>query len=149
MKRELAIGRTEQKANLKRILRAPAAINPILVQAPCVRPFQQHDFNGFFKTENYLSVEKFPAISFKSSSYKFDGNKMASITGDLTIKGITKPVTLNVSSFNCAPHPFAEKEACGANASATIKRSEFNAGKYAPAVSDEVTLNIAVEAIKE
>ena len=81
--------------------------------------------------------------------FKFEGDKLASINGELTIKGVTKPVTLAVASFNCAPHPFTKKEVCGANASTTIKRSEFNAGKNVPAVSDEVTLNIVVEAIKE
>ena len=106
-------------------------------------------FNGHLKGEDYFNVEKFPAITFKSNTFKFDGDKPASITGDLTIKGITKPVTLAVTSFNCAPHPFTRKDVCGANASTKIKRSEFNAGKNVPAVSDDVTLNIAVEAIKE
>ena len=106
-------------------------------------------FNGHLRGEDYFNVEKFPVITFKSSNFKFDGDKPATINGDLTIKGITKPVTLAVTSFNCAPHPFTKKEVCGANASTRIKRSEFNAGKNAPAVSDEVTLNIAVEAIKE
>ena len=106
-------------------------------------------FNGHLKGEDYFNVEKFPVITFKSSNFKFDGDKPATINGDLTIKGVTKPVTLAVTSFNCAPHPFTKKEVCGANASTRIKRSEFNAGKNAPAVSDEVTLNIAVEAVKE
>ena len=106
-------------------------------------------FNGHLKGEDYFNVEKFPVMTFKSSNFKFDGEKPATINGELTIKGITKPVTLVVTSFNCAPHPFTKKEVCGANASTRIKRSEFNAGKNAPAVSDEVTLNIAVEAIKE
>lgn len=106
-------------------------------------------FNGHLKGEDYFNVEKFPVITFKSSNFKFDGDKPATINGDLTIKGVTKPVTLAVTSFNCAPHPFTKKEVCGANASTRIKRSEFNAGKNAPAVSDEVTLTIAVEAIKE
>ena len=106
-------------------------------------------FNGHLKGEDYFNVEKFPAITFKSSNFKFDGDKISAITGDLTIKGITKPVTLAVTSFNCAPHPFTKKEMCGANANTRIKRSEFNAGKNAPAVSDDVTLNIVVEAIKE
>ena len=106
-------------------------------------------FNGHLKGEDYFNVEKFPAITFKSGTFKFEGDKLASVNGDLTIKGVTKPVTLAVTSFNCAPHPFTKKEMCGANASTTIKRSEFNAGKNVPAVSDEVTLNIVVEAIKE
>ena len=106
-------------------------------------------FNGHLKGEDYFNVEKFPAITFKSGNFKFDGDKPATISGELTIKGITKPVTLAVTSFNCAPHPFTKKEMCGANANTRIKRSDFNAGKNAPAVSDDVTLNIAVEAIKE
>ena len=106
-------------------------------------------FNGHLKGEDYFNVEKFPAITFKSGTFKFEGDKLASVNGDLTIKGVTKPVTLAVTSFNCAPHPFTKKEMCGANASTTIKRSEFNAGKNVPAVSDEVTLNIVVEAVKE
>ena len=69
--------------------------------------------------------------------------------GNLTLKGVTKPVTLTVTSFTCAPHPMLKKDACGANATAKIKRSEFNAGKYAPAVSDDVTLTFAIEAIKQ
>ena len=106
-------------------------------------------FNGHLRGEDYFNVEKFPVITFKSSNFKFDGDKPATINGDLTIKGVTKPVSLAVTSFNCAPHPFTKKEVCGANATTRIKRSEFNAGKNAPAVSDEVTLYIAVEAIKE
>ena len=106
-------------------------------------------FNGHLKGDGYFDVEKFPTITFKSNTFKFDGDKPASITGDLTIKGITKPVTLAVTSFYCAPHPIAKKDACGANANTKIKRSEFNVGKNAPAVSDDVTLNIVVEAIRE
>ena len=106
-------------------------------------------FNGHLRGEDYFDADKFPAITFKSNNFKFDGDKPATINGDLTIKGVTKPVTLAVTSFNCAPHPFTKKEVCGANASTKIKRSEFNAGKNAPAVSDDVTLNIVVEAIKE
>lgn len=106
-------------------------------------------FNGHLKGEDYFNVEKFPTITFKSSNFKFDDDKVSAIKGDLTIKGVTKPVTLAVTSFNCAPHPFTKKDMCGANASTKIKRSEFNAGKNAPAVSDEVTLNIVVEAVKE
>ena len=59
-----------------------------------------------------------------------------------------KPVTLTVTSFQAMPHPMLKKDAIGANATATIKRSDFGAGKYAPYVGDEVTLDIALEAVK-
>ncbi len=106
-------------------------------------------FNEHIQGEDYFDTAKYPTITFKSKSLKFDGDKLTSVAGDLTIKGVTKPVTLTVTSFNCKPHPMLKKDACGADATTKIKRSEFNAGKNAPYVSDEVTLTIPVEATKE
>ncbi|GAO35382.1 hypothetical protein SCT_0768 [Sulfuricella sp. T08] len=106
-------------------------------------------FNEHIQGEDYFYTAKYPTITFKSSSMKFDGDKLVAVNGDLTIKGVTKPVTLTVTSFHCMPHPMLKREACGANATTKIKRSEFNAGKNAPYVSDEVTLTIPVEAVKE
>ena len=106
-------------------------------------------FNEHIQGEDFFDTAKYPTITFKSNNLKFDGDKLASVEGDLTIKGVTKAVTLTVTSFHCMPHPMKKKDACGANASTKIKRSEFNAGKHAPYVSDEVTLTIPVEAIKE
>ncbi len=106
-------------------------------------------FNGHIQSEDFFDTEKFPTITFKSSKLKFDGDMLTTVDGDLTIKGVTKPVTLTVTSFKCMPHPMNKKDACGANATTKIKRSEFNAGKYVPNVSDEVTLTIPVEAVKE
>lgn len=107
------------------------------------------EFNEHLRGEDFFDVKKFPAITFKSRTMKFDGERLAEVDGNLTVKGITKPVTLVVTSSKCMPHPLVKKDACGADATTKIRRSEFNMGKYAPAVSDEVTLRIAVEAIKE
>lgn len=106
-------------------------------------------FNGHIQGEDFFHTEKYPTISFRSTGVNFNGDKPASVAGNLTIKGITKPVTLEVTSFHCMPHPIVKKDACGANATTTVKRSDFGAGKHAPYVSDEVKLTIAVEAIKE
>ena len=106
-------------------------------------------FNEHIQGEDFFDTAKYPSITFKSNSLKFDGDKLVSVDGKLTVKGITKPVTLSVTSFQCMPHPMLKKDACGANATTKIKRSEFNAGKYAPNVGDEVTLVIPVEAILE
>ncbi|TWI67651.1 polyisoprenoid-binding protein YceI [Pseudoduganella lurida] len=106
-------------------------------------------FNSHIQGEDFLDTAKYPTITFKSTRFTFSGDTLASVDGNLTIKGVTKPVTLKVTSFKCAPHPMAKKDACGANATTVIKRTEFNAGKYAPSVSDEVTLTFAVEAVKE
>jgi len=106
-------------------------------------------FDEHIQAEDFLDTARYPTATFKSTEVVFEGDKPVRIEGDLTIKGITKPVTLTVTSFFNGAHPMMKKEAIGANASAVIKRSDFNAGKYVPAVSDEVTLDIALEAVVE
>lgn len=104
-------------------------------------------FNEHIQGEDFLDTARYPTITYKSTGVRFDGDQPVAIEGNLTIKGITKPVTLTVNSFKTMPHPILKKDALGANASARIRRSEFNAGKHAPNVSDELTLSIAVEAL--
>ncbi len=105
-------------------------------------------FDGHIQGEDFLDTAKYPTATFKSTKVTFDGDKPATIDGDLTIKGVTKPVTLKVNHFTTMPHPMLKKDTIGANASTVIKRSEFNAGKYAPNVGDEVTITVSLEAIK-
>ncbi len=106
-------------------------------------------FNGHIQGEDFLDTEKYPTATFKSTKVHFEGDKPVSVDGSLTIKGVSKPVTLTLNTFQLMPHPMMKKDAIGANATTKIKRTEFNAGKYAPNVGDEVTIDIAVEAIKE
>ena len=106
-------------------------------------------FDGHIQGEDFLDTAKFPTATFKSTKVVFEGDKPKSIEGNLTIKGVTKPVTLTVTSFQAMPHPMMKKPALGANAFTTIKRSEFNAGKYAPYVGDDVRIDIAVEAVAQ
>ncbi len=105
--------------------------------------------NGHIQEADFFDTARYPTITFKSTKMNFDGDKLASVEGNLTIKGITKPVILVVTSMLCMPHPMAKKDACGANAVALVKRSDFNMSKYVPYVSDEVILTIPVEAIKQ
>ncbi|MCK9379843.1 MAG: YceI family protein [Sulfuritalea sp.] len=106
-------------------------------------------FNGHIQGEDFFDTAKYPTITFKSTKVKFDGDKPVAVDGDLTIKGITKPVTLTLTSFQAMPHPMLKKDTIGANAVTKIKRSDFNMSKFVPYVGDEVTLSIAVEAMKE
>jgi polyisoprenoid-binding protein YceI len=101
------------------------------------------------KSEDFFNAAKFPTITFKSDKVVFSGDKPASIPGQFTLLGVTKPVTLSVSHFNCGPHPINKKEVCGADASTTIKRSEFGMTKYLPGIADEVKLVINIEAMKD
>lgn len=105
-------------------------------------------FNQHIQAGDYFDTEMFPTITFKSDQMKFKEDQPVAVSGELTVKGVTRPVTLTITSFHCMPHPMAKKDACGANATATIKRSDFNMGKNVPYVSDEVKLTIPVEAIK-
>lgn len=106
-------------------------------------------FNQHIQEEDFFDTDNYPTIRFKSTKVKFDAGKPVAVEGELTMKGVTRPVTLTVTHFHAMPHPMMKKDAVGANAVASLKRSDFNMGKHAPYVGDEVTLSIAVEAIKE
>ncbi len=106
-------------------------------------------FNEHIQGEDFLDTTKYATATFKSTKVNFDGDKPASIEGNLTLKGVTKPVTLTVTDFKAAPHPMLKKDAIGANATTKVKRTDFNMGKNAPYVGDEVTIDIAIEAVKQ
>jgi len=106
-------------------------------------------FNEHIQGADYFATAQFPTITYKSSRVVFSGEKVVSVEGNLTIKGMTKPVTLMLTKFKCGIHPFYNKAMCGATATAVVKRSDFNMGKAVPLVSDEVTLTIPVEAFKQ
>jgi polyisoprenoid-binding protein YceI len=106
-------------------------------------------FNEHLQGPDYFDTAKYPTITFRSNNMTFKGNTPVSLTGDLTVKGVTRPVTLEVTHFKCMPHPMLKAPACGGNATTKVKRSEFNMGKGVPFVSDEVTLTLAIEAVME
>jgi polyisoprenoid-binding protein YceI len=106
-------------------------------------------FNHILQSEDFFSSEKFPLATFKSDSIIFNQDDISAIYGELTIKGITKPVRIEVDHFNCSRNLLTLQYMCGANASAKIRRSDFDLGKYTPFVGDEVTLNIVIEASRQ
>ena len=97
----------------------------------------------FFNTDQASAV-----ATFKSTKVEPDDDDEAKVTGDLTLNGVTKSVVLEVDLKQIAAHPMSGKEVAGFDAETEIKRSEFNLAKFAPAVSDEVEINITVEAVK-
>jgi len=103
-------------------------------------------FNEHIQGEDYLDTAKYPVATFKSTAVRFAGDEPVAMDGNLTIKGVTQPVTLKITGFKHAIHPMMKKDAIGANAVTVVKRSAFNAGKNAPFVGDDVTINITVEA---
>lgn len=99
------------------------------------------------QSADFFDSANFPVITFKSSNLTLGGDQM-SLTGDLTIKGVTKSVTLAVTRFKCTAYAGFRGDTCVANASVTIKRSEFNMGKYQFLAGNEVALNLVIGAVK-
>ncbi|MFH1815086.1 MAG: YceI family protein [Pseudomonadota bacterium] len=106
-------------------------------------------FDEHIQAEDFLDTTRHPTATFRSSKVLFSGDAPIAVEGVLTLKGVSRPVTLKVTSFQAMPHPILKKDAIGANATVTVKRTDFNMGKYAPHVGDEVTIDVAVEAIRE
>ncbi|MGX5671472.1 YceI family protein [Thermomonas fusca] len=94
---------------------------------------------------DFFDAGKFPNATFKSTSVAAAGTNKLTVTGDLTIKDITRPVTLDVTLNGAGEHPMLKKQAIGFSATATIKRTDFGVGAYAPNVSDDVQLRITTE----
>jgi polyisoprenoid-binding protein YceI len=103
-------------------------------------------FNEHIQGPDYLDTAQYPTATFKSTAVRFAGDDPVAMDGNLTMKGVTRPVTLKITGFKHAIHPMMHKDAIGANAVTVVKRSDFNAGKNVPFVGDDVTINIAVEA---
>ena len=101
------------------------------------------------KSEDFFNVAKNPNITFKATECAFDGAKVKSAKGELTMNGVTKPVVLTAHVFNCGPHPVTKKRQCGGDFETTVKRSEFGIKYGVPAVGDDVKLRINVEALKD
>jgi len=100
----------------------------------------------FLNDAEYFDVAKYPTATFKSTKVTPKGDNKYDVAGELTIKGVTKPVVFNAVLNGQGEHPMTKKQAIGFDASTVIKRTDFNMGKYAPYVSDEVTLTITTEA---
>ncbi|MCB1782512.1 MAG: polyisoprenoid-binding protein [Alphaproteobacteria bacterium] len=97
------------------------------------------------KTADFFDVAQFPTAEFKSTSVELTGESTAKVHGDLTLHGVTKPVTLDVTLNKLAENMF-KKQTAGFTASTTIKRSDFGITTYLPNLGDEIALNIESEA---
>lgn len=102
-------------------------------------------FNGHLNGEDFFDTANHPEITFTGSKISSTGDNTFDITGDLTIKGITKPVTLNATLQKADMHPMRKVASIGVTADATLSRSEFGLSRGVPNIGDEVTLHISVE----
>ena len=104
-------------------------------------------FNEHLRSADFFDAEQFPTITFKSTRVEAAGDRKLRVFGDLTVHGVTRPVVLDTTINKIGEQPMAKRAAAGFDATTTIKRSDFGVGKFAPNVSDEVTIRITTEAL--
>jgi polyisoprenoid-binding protein YceI len=110
---------------------------------------RQRSLDEHLRSPDFFNVAEFPTMTFKSTSVKFTGDNPGSIEGNLTLLGVTKPLTLRVENWKCQPHPMTKKDMCGGNASGAFKRTDFGMKYGVPNVSDEIKLWIQIEGYKD
>ncbi len=100
-------------------------------------------------SSDYFDAEKFPTATFKSTKVEKGATPdRLSVTGDLTVHGVTRPVTLDVKVVKVGDHPLRKGPAAGFDATATLKRSDFGITTYLPMAADEVRIHVVVEAVE-
>ena len=111
--------------------------------------FGHGKLNEDAKSDEMFDTAKYPTATYIGKFSKFDGEKPTEVKGELTLHGVSKPVTLVINSFLCKPNPMTKKEVCGADASATFNRADFgiNYGQQM-GFKQDIKLAIEVEAVK-
>lgn len=104
-------------------------------------------FNHFMSPDFFGAAED-EMVTFTSTAIEVTGETTAKITGDLTLNEVTKPVVLEAVLNQVGDHPMEGKPWAGFSATTTLVRSDFNLGQFAPFVSDEVEVQISIEAMK-
>jgi polyisoprenoid-binding protein YceI len=107
------------------------------------------DLDKYLTSEKSFNTAAHPSIGFESTAITMTSATKARIDGNLTIKGISKPVTLDTRLNKAAVHPMRKVPVLGLDATTTVKRSEFGLGEYVPMVGDDVTITISVELMKQ
>jgi polyisoprenoid-binding protein YceI len=97
------------------------------------------------KSEKFLDVAKYPEMRFVSTKVIVDKDKTLRIDGQLTLHGVTKPLTLHAKLNKAAPNPFDKRPTLGFSATGSLKRSDFGISTYVPMIGDVVTLTIDAE----
>lgn len=99
------------------------------------------------KGDKFFKVKEYPTATFKSTAVKLTDKNKADVTGNLTLKGISKPVVLHVT-FNQKGENFMKQPTAGFSATGSLKRSDFMMSEYVPMVSDDIQLTITAEVNK-
>ncbi len=101
------------------------------------------------KGEDFFNIEKFPTMTFKGTKIEKTGDNTGTLTGDLTLLGVTKPVTLDVIYNKSGIHPYSKKYVSGFSATGALNRSDYGMTFGLPGIGDEINISIEVEGIRE
>ncbi len=101
------------------------------------------------RAADFFNAAEFPRITFRSTRVAFGAELPASVEGNLTMNGVTRPVSLQFERFKCITNPFNKTDRCGGNATGKIKRSDFGMKYGIPNVGDEIALNVEFEGDKD
>ena len=106
-------------------------------------------FTATLKKNDFFDIDDFPSAFFVAERMDFDGDKVKSVRGEFTMKGVSQPLTLTATRFDCYFNPLFKREVCGGDFETKVLRSTYGITNSLPLVADEVTLRIQVEAIKQ
>lgn len=109
-----------------------------------VGPFNQH-----LTGKDFFRSDEFPTATFKSDTFRFEGDKLREVAGTLTLLGKAQPVVLQATNFNCYQSPMLKREVCGGDFETTLQRSQWGMSYGLPGIPDDIRLLVQVEAVRQ
>ncbi len=110
--------------------------------------FGLDSMHEFAVKPDWLDVARYPAMTY-SGALVFEDGRAVAVDGNLTLRGVSRPLRLTINRFNCIEHPFHKKEVCGADAEGVLNRADFGMTQFAAGEAGKVRLRIQVEAIQD
>ena len=138
--------RTSGKFTIDRAARTGSVV-AIIETASLSTGLQKRD--DHLRSPDFFNTAEFPQAIYKSTAVRFNGDTPVAVEGNLTLLGVTKPVTLIISAFKCGTNPMNQKAMCGIDATANLKRSDFGMKYALPGAGDDLRLTIEAEAYKD
>ena len=106
-------------------------------------------FDGHLKGKDFFNAEAFPQATFKSTKVVFEGDKVSSVVGNLTLLGKTQTVVLKANHYGCYDNPMLKRQVCGGDFETTIQRGDFGMTYGLPFIPNDIKLVIQVEAVRQ
>jgi len=138
--------RTSGKLTIDRATRT-GSVEAIIETASISTGLPKRD--DHLRSPDFFNTAEFPQAIYKSTAVRFKNDAPVAVEGNLTLLGVTRPVTLTISAFKCGINPMNQKAMCGIDAIATLKRSDFGMKYALPGVGDDLRLTIEAEAYKD